>query len=580
MIIPMTKYSFILLSEQTEGFLESIAHLGLLDIKRDSKASDELTDSLILQIQDLKKSIEQIEKAEDDYIKDLNAKRRSLTAKVNELKPWGDVNISEIKALEETGIKYHFHCISTKKFNKSWAKDYPLQIVSESNGQTWFVIVTGVGEEYSFPVAECPAPTESISSLLIDIKNIDDSIARSKKALEARRPQIPSMKEDIAHKTAELERHLAQLSAGKSAEDLLTTMTGFAPSDKDEFITERLDKLDVFYIKEAASVEDNPPIKLKNNKFSSQFEVLTGMYGLPAYNEFDPTPFLSIFFLLFFAMCMGDAGYGLLLILIGFALKGKEGGLASLYRLIITLGIATTVIGFGMGGFFGFNLATVKWIPESIRSHMVTGELKVGNYSLQMILALAIGILHICLALIVKAVYVVKKDGLKNSLGPLGWTTLIVGTVLVLSLAMINLVDEFTAKWIIIAIAIISALGIYLFNKIGRNPLVNIGSGLWETYNMASGLMSDVLSYIRLYALALSGGMLGSTFNLIGNMVLGSDPTWQWVPYAVILIFGHCLNLAMSCLSAFVHPLRLNFVEFFKNSGYEGSGSEYRPLKV
>lgn len=91
--------------------------------------------------------------------------------------------------------------------------------------------------------------------------------------------------------------------------------------------------------------------------------------------------------------------------------------------------------------------------------------------------------------------------------------------------------------------------------------------------------MGDVLSYIRLYALGLSGGMLGSTFNTIAEMVKGQDPTWQWIPFVLILLVGHALNLAMSCLGAFVHPLRLNFVEFFKNSGYEGKGLTYNPLK-
>ena len=96
---------------------------------------------------------------------------------------------------------------------------------------------------------------------------------------------------------------------------------------------------------------------------------------------------------------------------------------------------------------------------------------------------------------------------------------------------------------------------------------------------MATGILGDVLSYIRLYALGLAGGMLGGAFNDLGAMVLGSEPTWQWLPYVIILLFGHILNLLMSCLGAFVHPLRLTFVEYFKNSGYEGKGLKYNPLK-
>ena len=124
-----------------------------------------------------------------------------------------------------------------------------------------------------------------------------------------------------------------------------------------------------------------------------------------------------------------------------------------------------------------------------------------------------------------------------------------------------------------------SVLGIFIFNKPGRNPLLNIGSGLWDTYQTATGLLGDVLSYIRLYALGLAGGMLGGAFNQIGTMLLGTNPTWQWLPFIVIVVFGHALNFAMSCLGAFVHPLRLTFVEYFKNSGYEGKGIKFNPLK-
>ena len=125
----------------------------------------------------------------------------------------------------------------------------------------------------------------------------------------------------------------------------------------------------------------------------------------------------------------------------------------------------------------------------------------------------------------------------------------------------------------------IAAVGIFLLNNLKRNPLLNIGAGLWDTYGMASGLLGDVLSYVRIYALGLAGGMLGGVFNQLAMMTKG-DHWWGWIPCILILVFGHTLNIAMSCLGAFVHPLRLNFVEYFKNSNYEGSGTAYDPLRV
>ena len=128
-------------------------------------------------------------------------------------------------------------------------------------------------------------------------------------------------------------------------------------------------------------------------------------------------------------------------------------------------------------------------------------------------------------------------------------------------------------------LGVLSGLGIFLLNDLRRNPLKNIGSGLWETYNTVTGLLGDVLSYLRLYALGLAGCMLGLAFNKIGLMVLGDGSVWYlWIPFALIVLVGHTLNVAMCALGAFVHPLRLNFLEFFKNSGYEAQGRKYKPL--
>ena len=158
-----------------------------------------------------------------------------------------------------------------------------------------------------------------------------------------------------------------------------------------------------------------------------------------------------------------------------------------------------------------------------------------------------------------------------------GWLILIVGGLIIALLGVGKLISAEAIKWAVIVIGAVSALAIYVFNTPGRNPLINVGAGLWDTYNMATGILGDVLSYIRLFALGLAGGMLGAAFNDLGTMVLG-DGGINWVFFILIILIGHVLNLLMSCLGAFVHPLRLNFVEYFKNSGYEGKGKAYNPL--
>ena len=160
-----------------------------------------------------------------------------------------------------------------------------------------------------------------------------------------------------------------------------------------------------------------------------------------------------------------------------------------------------------------------------------------------------------------------------------GWLILIVGGIAIALLTLGGIFSPNVTRWAIIIVGALSFLGIFLFNKPGRNPLINIGAGLWDTYQTATGLLGDVLSYIRLYALGLAGGMLGGAFNTLGTMVLGDGGVGRWIAFVLILLIGHTLNLLMCCLGAFVHPLRLNFLEYFKNSGYEGMGAKYNPLK-
>ena len=412
-------------------------------------------------------------------------------------------------------------------------------------------------------------------------ERLDAKISSYRSGLEKRRAEIPALEEKVHKLYADLTLYLAGITGKSAAEDSLLVFEGFAPSEDDTRLKAAFDDMDIYWEAEPAKAADNPPIKLKNNWFVRQFEPLTAMYGMPVYDEFDPTVFLSIFFLLFFSICMGDMGYGILLILIGLALRGKSGGLAKMWSLIVTLGAGTVVVGFFMGGLFGVSLPDQSWVPQWMKKCMITGDIQFGGnaYSKQMALSLVIGVVHICLAMITKAVWAVKRAGFKHSLGTLGWTLLIVGGVIGITFGAAGILPETVLKFVLIGIAAVSALGIFVFNRWGRNPLLNIGSGLWDTYSMASGLMSDVLSYVRLFALGLSGSMIGQTFNLLADMVKGSDPTWQWVPFVLILILGHALNLAMSCLGAFVHPLRLNFVEFFKNSGYEGMGAAYNPIR-
>ena len=573
MITLMDKYSFILLSGDRDRFLDEIQELGVVDIKRSSKAIDEVSGSIVSEMEALKGQIREIQNCSDKLSETLKTRIAELSRNLSEVRPWGSFDREAIKRF---GIR--LYSCSRKSFCPEWNESYALEIISEDKNKLYFAVA---GDAKDFPLKEISLPAKDCAELEEEIAELKSQLDQHSAELSSRKGEIPLLQDLIDKKCSELSLYLAGATAKSAAEGSLVLFEGFAPRENAEKLCEALDRMDIYYLKEEATAEDNPPIKLKNNAFVRQFETFTRMYGMPVYNEFDPSFFLSIFYLLFFAICMGDAGYGILLIGIGLALKGRKGGLAEMWSLIVTLGAGTVAVGLIMGTFFGINLYEAAWVPAGLKKIMIVGDMSVGGalYSKQMVLSLGIGVLHICLAMLTKAVWAVKRNGFKHSLGTLGWTLLIVGSVIGLSIGLSGLISETAMKFLLIGIGAISALGIFIFNKWGRNPLVNIGSGLWDTYNMASGLMGDVLSYVRLYALGLSGGMLGQTFNLIADMVKGTDPTWQWIPFVLILLVGHVLNLGLCALGAFVHPLRLNFVEFFKNAGYEGQGVEYNPVR-
>ena len=612
MITKMTKYSFILLTGEKEGFLEQLQELGVVDISRSVKPVDQGSSEMLAKATKAKKALEFLEGI--DYTKDADAEAISKAtvtvegdpiafvenckSKLAELqaalssarkeveirRPWGTYDKQAIDSLAEMGYSVHYYVVDKKKFDEGWAGLYPLQVVDDQTDKVWFVTVSSNDTEYDFPIKELAAPAGTFAQANEEVERIKKEIILCKAGILNAKDYIPAIKATMETDLADLDRYLADSARESAAEDLLTIFTGFAPVENTEELTAAFDNMGVLYIKEEAKEEDNPPIKLKNNWFTKQFEVFTGMYGMPVYSEFDPTAIVAPFYLLFFSMCLGDAGYGIALLLFGLMLnKGivKIGMFDGLGSIISLLGAGTIVVGTVLGTFFGISLYDAAWVPEALKKCMIVGEVEVsglGTFNVQMLLALAIGIFHICLAMTVKAICYTKRFGFRANFATWGWLLLIVGGIVTAILGVGKFVSPEAIKWAVIGIGTLSALGIYVFNTPGRNPLMNIGAGLWDTYNMATGILGDVLSYIRLFALGLAGGMLGQAFNNLAGMVKGESVV-SWVPFVIILIIGHLLNLLMSSLGAFVHPMRLTFVEYFKNAGYEGRGAKYNPLK-
>lgn len=585
MITQMKKYTFLVFHRDYEAFLEQLRSLGVVHIteKASGTAEDATLQSLLQQADRLRKTIAQ--GAPDQLLQEKANVESRIAATEKEAKAmavWGDFSAERIEQLQQAGYSLRFFVCPQKKFEAEWGTE-----VAVEKGQVYFVVVEKTGEEAEQPedlqayATELTLSKKSSEALLHDVEGLKGLLAAQNARIELwQKEQLPAMEQEYKETLQQIDWQRVTLNTDTVAEGALKVVEGFCPIDQTAALNTMLQEQDIYFQAEDPTEEDNTPIKLRNNWFTRMFECFTGMYGMPTYGEFDPTPILAPFYLLFFAMCMGDAGYGLVLIAFGLLVHYKKLNISmfeGLGPIITTLGVGTAVVGLFLGTFFGIPLAQADWYPEALKGIIVQG--KVMGYDAQMVLAICIGVFHICLAMVVKAICYTKRFGFKENISTWGWLLLVVGGLSALILLMLFNAPAEVTKWTLIGIAGVSALGIYIFNKPGRNPLLNIGAGLWDTYNMATGLLGDVLSYVRLYALGLAGGMLGGAFNDLGLMVLGENPTWQWVGFVLILLIGHVLNVAMSALGAFVHPLRLTFVEYFKNSGYEGKGVAYQPFK-
>lgn len=603
MITKMKKLTFLIYHKDYESFLDRIRELGVIHIqeRQAGEMNDDLQHSLSKhnQYKDMLKemSFQFKDKADEQVYTDMSAsdlieKYNDLVARLQslnqripavdkeiaEMNVWGEFSWKDIHKLQEAGYCIQFYNCTEREYQKDWENLCDIVQITKAAGHVFFVTISK--EPVTLDVEPVSMPSLSLSELQQKKETLVEEQTSTKAELQDFcRKYSKTLEHYDQYLQGDIDLIKVRLDGEPQAEGAVLLMEGWIPVNCEEEVRKTLDESSVYYEIRDAVKGDNPPIKLKNNWFNKLYEVLTGMYGMPEYTEFDPTPLIAPFFSLFFAFCVGDAGYGLMLVLLGLFLKKKMPSMRGMMNLVISLGVFTMIVGAILGTCFGVSLIDQSWIPENVKQFMIAGKIPGTNFDKQMVLALIIGVIHISVALTIKAIVATIRFGFKNCLSEWGWLIVVVGFVITGTLMFLNLIPENVSTWAFIIIGGVGAIGIYLLNDLHRNVFMNIGAGLWGTYNMASGLMGDTLSYMRLYALGLAGGMLGGVFNQLATMsgdavggVIG------WIVCGLILVFGHTLNIAMSCLSAFVHPLRLNFVEYFKNAGYEGTGVTYNPF--
>lgn len=586
MISKMKKYTFLVFHRDYDAFLTQLRELGVVHITEKAAGlieNDEALQAALQHEDELRRLLAQ--GAPDQLIQERTAVEERIDAAqeaANQAAVWGEFDAKRIEEIKQAGYTLRCFACPTSNYQEEWGI-----AVNNVGGKTYFIQVSMPSEPAvdltETAATEVTLPEKSEAQWLQEVEHLNGLLAAANAHIEAwQKANIEVTKQQLVEARQQIDWQRVQLSTDKLADGALCLIEGFCPIEKEPALDEMLSAAQVYYEAEMPTKEDNTPIELKNNFFTRLFEPITRLYSLPNYAELDPTPFFAPFFMLFFGLCLGDGGYGLLILLAGIAVILKAPKLKEWGWLGVFMGLTTMVVGILTGMFFGINLEEVA-VLAPVKQYFITEtnatvHFMGGAYHPMMVFAIVIGIFQILFAMGFKVVKITLRDGFKYAAYDCAWlvalVTLIVWFALSGSLSTVGL-------YTIYGILGLCTLFIMFYSNPDRKILVlNIGGGLWGTYNMVSGLLGDVLSYIRLFALGLAGGILGNVFNALALQAGGSLPGWiGWLPTLLILVFGHSLNFALCLISSVVHPMRLTFVEFYKNAGFEGGGKEYKPFK-
>lgn len=603
MITKMKKLTFLVYHKEYDAFLNNLRDLGVVHIAEkqqgmaDNSALQEkirLSARLSATIK-LLQNIKTEEKVTDDSETVSASRGMQILDEVDELlnhksslqqqvlayekelavlEPWGDFSPESIAKLRDSGYDIGFYISTEANFNEDWIEAYNAMVINRVASKVYFITFTKTNQEIDLDVERIKLPDRSYGQTQELIQCNKEELLRQEETLHnIARKDIPSLLAARKELNGEIEFDQVVLNTEPAAGEKLMLLQGWLPASEEDPIVAYLNSQSVYYDIKKPAPEDNVPIQLNNKGLFAWFEPICKLYMLPKYNELDLTPFFAPFFMLFFGLCLGDSGYGLFLLLgvTLYRLLAKNIGktMKPILSLVQLLAASTFFCGMLTGTFFGANFYDLDWPFIQRMKHAIAMD---NNDMFQ--LSLLLGVIQILFGMILKAVNQAIQFGFKYAVGTIGWIILLVSVGLAAVLPAVFPMGG-TAHLVILAIA---GAMILFYNSPDKNIFINFGLGLWDSYNMVTGLLGDILSYVRLFALGLSGGILASVFN---SLAVGMSPDNVIAgPIVMVLIFviGHSINIFMNVLGAMVHPMRLTFVEFFKNSGYEGGGKEYKPF--
>jgi len=603
MIVPMYKYAFLVYHSTYKDFLKDIRKIGVVHISTKTNEPTPEMQELFRHLNEVDKASKKLDMLESEKsetkpefntgeevfnrLKNMEKEMEhnhhqvlQLEKEKKQLLPWGDFDWQKLRHLEKQEVHIRFMSCPIRKYEPAWEEEFYIKVITDLDGYRYFVKIEktedGAPENGFDEVSgadELILPERSLSEVNAEInklKNEADALTHELHQIAYFcKPMLNKYHDEIQQELAEQN---ALLQTTEEVEGKVRLLEGWVPETKKVDLDNYLEENQILYTSEKPEGEEKVPILLKNNRFSRLYEVIGGLYELPNHKELDLVPFFAPFYMMFFGFSLGDAGYGLLIIALAEIFKRKKPALRSILSLAQWLGLATVIFGMLTGTFFGIDLinADIPWL-ERFKAYMIdTNQL--------FNLAIILGGIQILFGMVLKVINISRVKGFTYSLSTIGWLILIFGLGTVFGLKTADVISPKGAGIAQYVVLILSGVFILLLNNPKRNILINFGAGLWDVYSMGTSLLGDILSYIRLFALGVSSAILGLVFNSMALTMKPDHVILGPLVMIIILVIGHSITIFMAGLGAFVHPIRLTFVEFYKNAGFTGGGKAYTPF--
>ncbi|MCR4818083.1 MAG: V-type ATP synthase subunit I [Fretibacterium sp.] len=376
------------------------------------------------------------------------------------------------------------------------------------------------------------------------------------------------------------DRYTALERSGETDRTLLTRF--WLPAKDAEAVQKKIEAVSphVALFMSDPAPDEEPPTLLQNGDYVRPFNILTELYSPPKYRGIDPTPLLAPFFFLFFGMCLGDAGYAIVMLAAIWLLFRKYRhvplGVRDFIVLFAFSAVSTFVYGIISGSFFGNFIDSFLPFLVPVKNALMLVD-PMTNPMQVLGISLLLGVIHLMFGLLIAAYDNFRNGQPVDAVGAnISWFLLIVGLCL-MGVAMGGMVPPHFQS-VGQAMAIIGAVIIFWYAGREKAGIFSkIISGFLALYGSTSYL-GDILSYSRLLALGFGSAVIGMIINLLGGMA-ADIPYVGWLVAVVVIIGGHLFSILINILGAFVHPLRLQYVEFF-GKFYTGGGEPFTPLTL